>query len=219
MKTVAISSPRNNILVIDSSGQTLAVAINGRALVWPQDRTSGDRLLVTIDQLLHQAGVSPTKIAGVVLVAGPGSFTGLRIGATIANGIGFANKVGVLGVSLFEVIHKARLKPKLDLVVLDAGRGELFVEGTNQPPRLIGIATLSKLIRTGERVYIDTPELVAKVHAQLKTAGTIVLGPVGVEERLAVMAGMKIPKTYKQVLPSYLREANITLKPRARIKA
>lgn len=212
MKSVNISSPKNKVLAIYTADKNLAVAINGKAYFWKQDQHYSDKLLENIDALLKEAKIAPAKIAGVVVMQGPGSFTGLRVGATVANGIGFANEVGVKGINLFEVIYQARLKPKLDWILLDAGRGEVFAKTPGNKYEVLKTEELANRIKSGERVYVDTPDLVAKIHPMIKKAGTIVFGPVTMEEKLAIMLNTKIPGRYSQVLPLYLREANITLK-------
>lgn len=50
----------------------------------------GDDFLVRIDEICRQAGVTPRQISAVAVGAGPGSFTGLRIGMATAKGIAFA---------------------------------------------------------------------------------------------------------------------------------
>lgn len=198
----------NNILAIDSSGGELALGINGVTKIWTQDQHYSELLLAEIAKLLRKASIKPDKLKGVNFVSGPGSFTGLRIGATIANGIGFVEGVGVRGITQFEIVRK--IYPKLDVVVLDAGRGEVFIERAKEDPRLLVIADLGKMIKSGDRVYIDTPDLVAKIHPQLKAAGTIYFGPVATGLRLDILMQMAPAKKYRQVLPLYLREANIT---------
>jgi len=198
----------NNVLVIDTATASLAVGINGQVLKWKSDQNHADKLLVMIDRVLKKAAVKPEMLSGVVFVAGPGSFTGLRIGATVANGIGFVRKIGIVGMSEFDLL--AILVPKQDLMILDAGRGEVFVRGAGKPAELISISGLAKRVKRGDRVYIDSPELVALVHSQVKLAGTITIGPIQRVDKLTVMMTAKVPKRYSQVLPLYLREANIT---------
>jgi|GEM_PF-2423366 len=211
MKSTAISKIKNNVLAIYTADKNLAVAINGRALIWKQDQHYSDHLLENIDTLLKEVKVKPTEIKGVVVATGPGSFTGLRVGATVASGIGYANNVGVAGVTLFDLIKNSRPTPKLNWIILDAGRGEVFVAHSREL-KVLKIAELGEQIKPGERVYVDTPDLVAKVHPVVKSAGTIVFGPVTMQEKLDLMVRTKIPAKYRQVLPTYLREANITLK-------
>jgi tRNA threonylcarbamoyl adenosine modification protein YeaZ len=209
MKTDAtLPKISNNILAIDTASPNLAVGINGIVDSWTSPNHHTESLVLKIDKLLKRAKLTPAKLGGVVFVTGPGSFTGLRVGATVANGIGFAQKIGLAGISQFELILK--VYPKIDWVVLDGMRGEVFVQYRKQAPMVWPIAELAKRIKKGDRIYIDTPDLVAKVHSQLANAGTIVIGPMDQSAKLRLMMGVKVPKKYRQVLPMYLREANIT---------
>lgn len=197
----------NNILAIDSSGSELGLGINGTYRAWTQDQHYSEILLSEVAKMLDSAGVKPQGLKGVNFVSGPGSFTGLRIGATIANGIGFAEGVAIRGVSKFEVIRN--LVGKVDVVILDAGRGELFVEKAGKS-QLLPLNKLASLVKAGDRVYVDTPQLAAAIHPGLKKAGTIFFGPIKTEDGVRALTAMEPGKKYRQTLPLYIREANIT---------
>ena len=53
-------------------------------------RRHNERVLPMLDELLHAAGLCPTHIQLIGFGAGPGSFTGVRIAASIAQGIALA---------------------------------------------------------------------------------------------------------------------------------
>jgi tRNA threonylcarbamoyladenosine biosynthesis protein TsaB len=90
--------------------------------------THSDVLLSLIDDTLRAAGVSIAEIEGVAVGAGPGSFTGLRIGMATAKGICFARQVPLWAVSSLAVLAQeaATDVPTVVIPVLDARRGELF---------------------------------------------------------------------------------------------
>lgn len=62
-------------------------------------RSMARDLLSQLEELLHDAGKTWPDIGGIVLFTGPGSFTGLRIGATVANTVAYAIAVPVVGTS------------------------------------------------------------------------------------------------------------------------
>lgn len=62
-------------------------------------RAHSEKLLKTINHLLVQSKMSVKDIAGIAVVAGPGSFTSLRVGITTANALGYALAIPVVGVS------------------------------------------------------------------------------------------------------------------------
>lgn len=204
----------NNVLAIDSARGRVGAGINGWIVYFEHTNNHTDKLLESIDALLKKAGVSPQEIAGVSLVTGPGAFTGLRVGATIANGIGYASNVGVGGASEFDLITKKY--GRVDMAVLDGKRGELFVGSSKGQPTVVDKNKLASWVTKGSRVYIDTPELLGEVHPSLKKSGTIIVGPLKFEDRLLTLMGLKIPKKYRQVLPLYLRGANITISKKSK---
>jgi tRNA threonylcarbamoyladenosine biosynthesis protein TsaB len=96
-----MSTPAGPLLALDSSVDTGSVAVGTgeRLLAEAALRVGGGAsasLLPAVDWALRTAGVRPGDLAGVVVGAGPGSFTGVRVAAATAKGI-----VHALGVPLF----------------------------------------------------------------------------------------------------------------------
>ena len=93
-----------------------------------------DMLLPAIDELCAEAGLSVADIRTVVCGAGPGSFTSLRIAASIAKGIVHANRllrsddVALYAVPSLMLAAAAIDTPGDYLVHSDAMRGERFVQ-------------------------------------------------------------------------------------------
>nr|MCR4609189.1 tRNA (adenosine(37)-N6)-threonylcarbamoyltransferase complex dimerization subunit type 1 TsaB [Eubacterium sp.] len=74
------------ILGIDSSGMTASVALVADDGLMAEftinnKRTHSETLLPMIDKLMNMAEVQPSELTAIAIAAGPGSFTGLRIGA------------------------------------------------------------------------------------------------------------------------------------------
>ena len=118
------------IAIVDAAGRTLAEARH-------DSRGRGADLLVAIDAVCRAAGVAPAALSAIAIGAGPGSFTGLRIGMATAKGIAFAAGRPLWAVSsLAALADDARdeLASELLLVhadgaicaALDARRGEVF---------------------------------------------------------------------------------------------
>lgn len=64
---------------------------------WQAHRELSDTLLSKIDQLLTASKIKKTDLNGIVVYQGPGSFTGLRIGITVANTMAYALKIPIVG--------------------------------------------------------------------------------------------------------------------------
>ncbi len=207
------SKTPNNILGIDTSQPETVIGLNGRVISWVSKRNQSKELLPKIDKLLKTQKVAKDKIRGVVVNLGPGSFTGLRVGVTVANGFGYGLKIPVRGINEFDVIKQAY--PKINVIVLDAKRGELFIRTKSDKPKLIPVAKLSREIKVGDSIYIDDHNLIGYIHGQLKRAGTIYIPSVSRKQKMQLMLQWaKLPKKFSQIFPLYIRGANITFRAR-----
>lgn len=201
-------SSNKNILAIDTATAETTIGLNDQVTSWVSNRNQSKELLPKIDKLIRSQKLTPQKIRGVVVNTGPGSFTGLRVGLTVANGFGYGLKIPLVGMSEFDVIRS--FYPKVDLIILDAKRGELFVQVTKQNPKLITAPKLAGIIKRGMRVYVE-PDLALALHPYLKKAGTIYLANISRKEKLsAMLTAVKLAKKFTPVMPLYLRGANIT---------
>lgn len=68
-------------------------------------KRSHHRLIMPmIDRLLTEANISPTELDSIVCDLGPGSFVGVRIAIGVAQGIGYANSLKVIGITSLEIL-------------------------------------------------------------------------------------------------------------------
>ncbi|TMQ08760.1 MAG: tRNA (adenosine(37)-N6)-threonylcarbamoyltransferase complex dimerization subunit type 1 TsaB [Deltaproteobacteria bacterium] len=115
------------IAIVDGDGRVLAEARHAT-------QSRGADLLVAIDRLCREAGVDPADLDAIAIGAGPGSFTGLRIGMATAKGIAFAANRPLWAVSSLAALaddaaHELAGDPRRGGVIcaaLDARRGEVF---------------------------------------------------------------------------------------------
>lgn len=63
---------------------------------WPAHRELAATLHQKIDDCLKQQGKSLKDLAGIVVFQGPGSFTGLRIGITVADTLAYALEIAIV---------------------------------------------------------------------------------------------------------------------------
>lgn len=128
------------VLGLDTSTLISGIAVveDGVVLAEARHDASGHKsdLLVAIDDVCRRAGVAPMQLDAVAVGAGPGSFTGLRIGMATAKGIAFATGKPLWVVSsLAALADDARfdggttnaVRPG-DVIVaaLDARKGEVY---------------------------------------------------------------------------------------------
>ncbi len=99
------------------------------------------RLLALIEELLEQSGSGWEAIDRIAVGAGPGTFTGLRIGIATAQALAAATATPLVGISTLESLEQAALAPMTTsrpvLAVIDARRGEAFVAGDGLPPSVL----------------------------------------------------------------------------------
>lgn len=98
-----------NILAIDSSGLTAAVAVmvDGKLAAEytvNNKKTHSQTLLPMIDEVMKASGLEPKQLECIAVSRGPGSFTGLRIGSATAKGLGLALNIPIAEVSSLEAL-------------------------------------------------------------------------------------------------------------------
>jgi tRNA threonylcarbamoyladenosine biosynthesis protein TsaB len=70
-----------------------------------------------INQILSKEKIKPENLSAVAIAKGPGSFTGLRIGFSVAKGICFPYKTPIIGINSLEILARS-YKPKKDEYIL-----------------------------------------------------------------------------------------------------
>ena len=96
-------------------------------------RQHADRVLSVVDRLLAEAGTARSALDAIGFGRGPGSFTGLRIAAGVAQGLAFALEVPAVPVSTLATIAQGSLREdgsRRVLALLDARLGEVYAAAT-----------------------------------------------------------------------------------------
>ena len=144
------------LLLIDTCGPEGRVALATGDVVVAEavmpGRTYSERLVSEGMRLLTEAGWRLNELAAIVVVHGPGSFTGVRVGVSAAKGWSEAAGVPVIALSRLELM--AAEAGGDAVAVLDAGRGEFYLRrGTEE--RLVDLAELLALAHGGEIVVCE----------------------------------------------------------------
>lgn len=119
-------------LAIETSGRSgsIAAAVDGRVLVeeqFPHGLQHAAQIIPIIDRLTRSQGWAPGDIEELYVSAGPGSFTGLRIGITLAKTLALATGVKVVAVpSVRVLVENAPADARNVIIVLDAKRDQIF---------------------------------------------------------------------------------------------
>jgi tRNA threonylcarbamoyladenosine biosynthesis protein TsaB len=121
------------LLAIETSSDVGTVALlvdeslEQQRIATPREQT--ERILPMIDELLATAGVPLEELDGIAFGRGPGSFTGLRVAAAVAQGLGLAVNLPLLPVSSLAAMAQGRWRTEgqeRSLVCIDARMGEVF---------------------------------------------------------------------------------------------
>jgi tRNA threonylcarbamoyladenosine biosynthesis protein TsaB len=119
-------------LALDTATDRASLAIRVNGALAGEEHISGARrhaasLLPAVDALLRRAGVSLDALEGIALSDGPGSFTGLRVGASLAKALVHARRVQLwTAPSLMVRAAGVAAGDGLVLAVANALRGELY---------------------------------------------------------------------------------------------
>ena len=121
-----------NILAIDTSGKVSTVAIlsNGKLLgelSVASNMTHSQTIMPAIVTLLDTCGMDKRDLELISCVTGPGSFTGLRIGASVAKGLAFALNLQIVPISALDALaYNALQNSGLTVPIMDARRGQVY---------------------------------------------------------------------------------------------
>ncbi|WP_348944531.1 tRNA (adenosine(37)-N6)-threonylcarbamoyltransferase complex dimerization subunit type 1 TsaB [Chitinibacter sp. FCG-7] len=101
-------------LAIDTSSEQLSLALctghSADSIVareWPVGQKHAELTLPYLRALLSEHQLTMSDIAGIAYPSGPGSFTGLRIGCGITQGLAYAQNIPVVGISTLEALAEA----------------------------------------------------------------------------------------------------------------
>jgi tRNA threonylcarbamoyladenosine biosynthesis protein TsaB len=120
------------ILAFDTSSKTASVAILNNNIVLYETLINvglnhSEVLLPAIEQACIQTRIKITEIDLFACTIGPGSFTGLRIGASTIKGFMLATEKPAVGVSsLAAIALNAGRNSKIIYSIMDAGRGQVY---------------------------------------------------------------------------------------------
>ncbi len=122
-----------NILALDTCTECCSAALLYQGKVYEQvvmtQRGHSDLILGMMDTLFEQAACSVAEVEAIAFGRGPGSFTGVRVGVGVAQGIAFARELPVIAISSLAAVAQGAADV-LDFdniaVANDARMGEVY---------------------------------------------------------------------------------------------
>jgi tRNA threonylcarbamoyladenosine biosynthesis protein TsaB len=232
------------VLGIDTSTSATAVALrlaDGRAIEARDDPAAGahpghaTRLLAMTDELLARAALTLADVQRIAVGAGPGTFTGLRVGVATARALAQSLGAELVAVSSLAALAGPALSDgdgRAVLAVIDARRREVFAAPYSRADGLLAeqraiapaeIATLLDAAGLGAARPLGVGDGAVRYRAELEAAG-VEVPPEDSELHLlragavCEFAGDAATGGYAEVLPAYLRrpDAELALEGAAR---
>jgi tRNA threonylcarbamoyladenosine biosynthesis protein TsaB len=127
-----MNRPALPALAIETSGRigSVALAGDGKLLAeqpFPHGLAHAARIIPVIDSLCRAHDLKPADLREIYVSVGPGSFTGLRIGITVAKTMALATGAKLVAVPSVRVLaENAPAEAMHVVIVLDAKRGQIF---------------------------------------------------------------------------------------------
>ena len=190
------------LFAIDTSGKNGSLGLGKRDAndiqVLASESLQGGQysaeLIPKFAAMLARCGLRKIDVDAIAVVAGPGSFTGLRVGLAAAKGLAEILQRPLTALSALELVAAGSRGESL-VVALDAGRGEVFVAHCELHPKL-EIRTLAELLvkqgEFGNRVrefgtaVVVTPDEKLAVLARAENLSVQQADPPSVETLLAL---------------------------------
>ena len=217
------------LLAFETSAKAASVALfDSENLLGEQYQNTGlthsQTLMVMAEDLLRQCGKAPSDVEAVAVANGPGSFTGVRIGAAAAKGFAWGREIPLYGVSTLEAmalglgVHQGYVCP-----VMDARRSQVYnaLFYVNQrsvqritPDRAIALDDLkNELKNCKESVFLVGDGSNLCYNSLLEEASNLVLPPehklhqraVGVGLAALAMIHRNESTDAAAITPNYLR--------------
>lgn len=121
------------ILAVESSAAAASVAVCQEGVLLAQSfqnngKTHSRTILPMLEALLQNCELKLTDMDVIAVAAGPGSFTGLRIGISIAKGLAWQGDLPCIGVSTLEAMawNLAHMEDFIICPVMDARRNQVY---------------------------------------------------------------------------------------------
>ena len=120
-----------HVLGVDTATQRASVAVVAGDAILAEltmdSRSHAASIVPLIEAVLQQAACTVEALDAIAVSAGPGSFTGLRVGLSVAKGIACATGARVVPIPTLEALaHVAPTAAGVVCPLLDARKGELY---------------------------------------------------------------------------------------------
>ena len=195
-------------LFIDTSDKDVSIGIikGNKILAQKQESIPNKHSVYTtsyINQVLEEANLTPNNIDKIIVVTGPGSFTGVRIGVTIAKTYAYLLKKDIIGVSSLKILAISAPPSKHYLALIDAKHDNYYIglydENYNDliPSKFTNITEIQEIIVKYNPIIISNNDLNLLNQTINKTKLNLI--------KIADYYKDSIPKNPHLINPNYLK--------------
>lgn len=119
-----------NLLIDTASSRVILAVLEGNKIIYQKnvenDTDLSSKIFPYIDELFQKSKLLPQNIDRIYVVNGPGSFTGIRIGVTVAKTMAWALKKEIVPISELELMATTPIMSKYKVPFIDARRDAVF---------------------------------------------------------------------------------------------
>lgn len=132
-------TPDGTFLGIETSGEYTALALVRGAQVLAQageltQAKHNERIFDLLDRMFTETGLELARLDGIGVTIGPGMFTSLRVGLSVAKGLALTMGIALKGINTLDAMAHTALRtpqsatrnPQFLLPVIDAHKGEVY---------------------------------------------------------------------------------------------
>ena len=207
------------IVAIDTSTKQLSVALSdGTQIIaeasYVTSLNHATKLMPLLERLMQEVNWSPKELTRIVVADGPGSYTGLRIGATTAKTLAYTLGIELVAVSTLELMAASTGRTGRVVAIQDARRGTGFV-GMYEEGKRVGdeqhttVADFVAALPADTLITGDTEKFVEALEPFEIVAPAFRTPRAGV---LALLGATRVPVDTHAFEPRYLRLAEAEAK-------
>ena len=157
------------LLAIDTTTRVCSVALGDHEKIWAEYQLNGknthsQRLMPLIVSLFRDSGIDKSRLEGVALTIGPGSFTGIRIGMATAKGLCQGLNIPAVGVMTLDALAEAcTFFPGLICPILDARKNQVYTalyRGAAGDPEMLQPAAALSIDELGHKLAAYEDEVI-----------------------------------------------------------
>lgn len=172
-------------------------------------RGHAEVLIELIKNCLDSSKTTYEDLTRIGVTIGPGSFTGVRVGMSVARGFGLSLGVSVLGVSTLDACEAKAEMSQYDgtlVTLLDAKRGELYCKVSGETPFAATYEEIATAIRDLNPVLCGSGASILNQNCQL--SHRIIHEDAACDIEIVAQLASEMPEAEIPPEPLYLRSAD-----------